>query len=428
MRSADAEAARVRANGQLWGQTVANLGQIPGQMQEQRQRQQQIELQRQNVQSEIADRAAQAKQREASTQTDADQLKLAQHTQAVNAWLGSIAGAPNPQTAQQVYTQGRAALAQGGVFDQNDLAVTPEQFPGMSWVKSRLAMTLPAAERFKAMFPEPAKVGTREVKVRNADGSETTQIVEDTPGQTFSSAAVPEKPAAPTAASLAVAAAGGDAKAAKALQMMRPPQDQPPSLDVGSDVRTTLSGVKYIDLGDYQTPTERSRATQDAKTLGVPVVPKEVGMSLQAGDTARQNIAAMMAQIESKLPKDAQGRVIAGPGNKLKQYFQSDADLAAFNSWRAGAIQAVQALVERGMGFRLNQAEINMIMQNDMPQITDTVQTARQRTANVLKLLDNKEKAALTKDRSALAPKADATPAATHRYNPATGKVEAVAP
>ena len=35
------------------------------------------------------------------------------------------------------------------------------------------------------------------------------------------------------------------------------------------------------------------------------------------------------------------------------------------------------ALVEKGMGFRMNKSEIDMIMQNDMPQITDTVQTAR---------------------------------------------------
>ena len=181
--------------------------------------------------------------------------------------------------------------------------------------------------------------------------------------------------------------------------------DTPEPVDVGGDVRTTLSGKRYIDLGDYQTPTERAKAQASAKAIGVDVVPKEVGMSLQSADTAKQNITAMMAQIESKLPKDAAGRIVAGPGNKLSQYFQTDADLAAFNSWRAGAIQAVQALVERGMGFRLNQAEINMIMQNDMPQVTDTLATARRRTQNVLTLLENKENSLLTKDRSTLAPR-----------------------
>lgn len=41
----------------------------------------------------------------------------------------------------------------------------------------------------------PAKVGTREVKRRNADGSETIDIVEDTPGQSFTSAAAQSKAA-----------------------------------------------------------------------------------------------------------------------------------------------------------------------------------------------------------------------------------------
>jgi hypothetical protein len=174
------------------------------------------------------------------------------------------------------------------------------------------------------------------------------------------------------------------------------------TLDPETDTRTTLSGMKYVDLNDFETPTAKDAARKAAKAQGLTVVDKATGDTLRAADTARLNLEAMWGQIQSKLPKDASGRVIAGPGNRLKQYFQSDADVAAFNSWRAGAIQAVQALVERGMGFRLNQAEINMIMQNDMPQVTDTVQTAKQRVDNVLKLLDDKEKVALTRDRSTL--------------------------
>lgn len=187
------------------------------------------------------------------------------------------------------------------------------------------------------------------------------------------------------------------------LDKQRLAQTAPQAGDIGSDVRTTMSGIKYLDLGDYQTPKERSMAAAAAKAAGIQPVSKEVGASLAAADTAKQNITAMWSKIESKLPKTPDGRVIAGPANKLKQYFQTDDDLAAFNSWRAGAIQAVQALVEKGMGFRLNQAEINMIMQNDMPQVTDTVGAAKTRVNNMLTLLSNKEKTALTLDRSTLA-------------------------
>jgi hypothetical protein len=119
----------------------------------------------------------------------------------------------------------------------------------------------------------------------------------------------------------------------------------------------------------------------------------------------------MWNQIKGKLPKDAQGRILGGPGNKLSAYFQTDADLAAFNSWRAAAIQATQALVEKGMGFRLNKSEIDMIMNNDMPQITDDIPTAYRRVKNVIQLLNNKESIALSgNDRSGLLSPTTGTP------------------
>lgn len=173
-------------------------------------------------------------------------------------------------------------------------------------------------------------------------------------------------------------------------------------IDVSTDLRTTYSGRQYIDLGDYQTPSERSRAKTAAQKAKVPVVSKEEGSSLKAADTARLNLTNMWRQIQKSLPRDAGGRILVGPQNQLAKVFRTSPQIAAFNSWRAGAIQAVQALVERGMGFRLNQAEINLIMQNDLPQLGDTIQTAKQRIDNVLRLLENKEAAILTKDRAKL--------------------------
>lgn len=174
--------------------------------------------------------------------------------------------------------------------------------------------------------------------------------------------------------------------------------------DVSQDVRTTFNGMKYIDLGDYETPTERQKARDAAKKAGVPALAKDVAAGLTAADTARQNMGAMMAQIESKLPKDAAGRLLAGPENQIAKFLQTDDDIASFKAWRGGAIQALQAIVERGMGFRLNKAEIDMIMQNDIPQLSDTVGTARKRLKALTTMLDNKEKSALTMDRSTLNP------------------------
>jgi hypothetical protein len=59
------------------------------------------------------------------------------------------------------------------------------------------------------------------------------------------------------------------------------------------------------------------------------------------------------------------------------------------------------------MGLRLNQQEINLFLQNSLPRLTDTVGTAKQRIENFTTQLDNKEKNALTQDRSTATSSAD---------------------
>lgn len=171
---------------------------------------------------------------------------------------------------------------------------------------------------------------------------------------------------------------------------------------IKGQARTTLSGKTYVDLGDFGTPKEQSVARAAALKAGLIAVDAKTGSSLRAVDTAKQNAISIWNQIKDKLPKDAQGRLAAGPRNKLSAYFQTDADLAAFGAWRTAAIQQVQALAEPGMGLRINQAEIKQAMDNDIPQITDDVGTAAQRIKNLLTMLNHKENDALTRDRSSL--------------------------
>ncbi len=152
-RGGDQRAAAQRANGAIYGQTVAGLGQIPAQIQAQRQQQAQQQQQAELQKAQAANLTSETNARNRDQSTQDAQVLMAQHTQAVAMWLSSIAGAP-PEQQPAIYAQGRDALTKAGVFDQQDLASTPEQFPGASWVKSRMAITLPAAERFKALFPE----------------------------------------------------------------------------------------------------------------------------------------------------------------------------------------------------------------------------------------------------------------------------------
>jgi hypothetical protein len=76
------------------------------------------------------------------------------------------------------YPAVRQKLVQDGVITEQD---APAQYDPQ-W----FAQTM-------AFGQEPTKVGNREIKVRNADGSETVKIVKDEPGQSFESAAPESK-------------------------------------------------------------------------------------------------------------------------------------------------------------------------------------------------------------------------------------------
>jgi hypothetical protein len=172
--------------------------------------------------------------------------------------------------------------------------------------------------------------------------------------------------------------------------------------NVNDSARTTLSGTKYLDMGDFETPKEKSAARAAAQAAKLPVVDAKTGASLRAIDSAKQNAMEMWRQIGQYLPKDASGRILGGPENTLAKVFQTHPELGAYGAWRTAAIQQVQALAEPGMGLRINQAEINAAMENDIPQITDDAATGAQRLKNLFTMLNNKERDALTRDRSTL--------------------------
>lgn len=161
MRQGDIAAQRAQNAGAVWGSVARGVGSIPGQIQQRKlaDRAAQIEeaqiasrldtdaMQRQNIQSQIDERGH-ARMDEQATKD------LALTTQKVSAWLGEVASAPDAESRKMAYQVGRDALVKEGRLTLTD---APEFFPGQSWVKARMAQLLPAAERFKQMFPEPEK-------------------------------------------------------------------------------------------------------------------------------------------------------------------------------------------------------------------------------------------------------------------------------
>lgn len=164
-----------------------------------------------------------------------------------------------------------------------------------------------------------------------------------------------------------------------------------PILD--SNTKTSNSGIPYID-GTNMTGKVGQQAQLDAAKAGIPYMGKTQAAALQKLDDAKNNIASISSDIMSFLPKDAEGRATTGAlGNKLGQLLQTNGDLASFNTWRSAAIGILQALAGgSGSGLRINSAEIALSVQNDIPNITDTVATAQGKIAKVNSMIANAEK------------------------------------
>lgn len=84
----------------------------------------------------------------------------------------------SPEMQRMMWPRVRAAAIEGGLGDAQTIPETldPSFLNGViGWSRGEL--------------PQTAAPKTREIRVRNADGSESIQIVEDTPGQAFTSAA-----------------------------------------------------------------------------------------------------------------------------------------------------------------------------------------------------------------------------------------------
>lgn len=127
--------------------------------------------------------------RDADQQAEAEARAVAAKAREIDGWLTSVASETNPEFQTMAWQTGRQKLLEAGVIDPSDY---PEQYHGPGYLKGQILRLLPVKERFEKMFPEADKPGTREVKVRNADGSERIDIVADTPGQSFTSAAPPK--------------------------------------------------------------------------------------------------------------------------------------------------------------------------------------------------------------------------------------------
>lgn len=164
-------------------------------------------------------------------------------------------------------------------------------------------------------------------------------------------------------------------------------------------IGTTSSGGQFLDMSNLP-PKEQTAAQQFAFANGAVPINKAQMDKLSHLETARDNIAQMEEQGKTFLPTNAGSRLIGGPLNALAGVTQSNPQIAAWNTHRIAAISQLVALAGgMGSGLRINQAEIHMAIQNDIPKVTDTQAVATQKFKNIRDMLQRAEEGILVRSR-----------------------------
>lgn len=164
--------------------------------------------------------------------------------------------------------------------------------------------------------------------------------------------------------------------------------------------QTTMTGKQYVDSSQFK-GAAYNQAQKQAAALGIPFINKDNADTLTEIDKARLNQKTINDYVHQFLPQDAQGRILAGPQNKLSEFLQTDDQIAAYNSFRTSAIGTLKALAGT-KGLRINEKEILMATANDIPKITDTIGRADQIFKNISAQLTNGENSILVSNRSTL--------------------------
>ncbi len=167
-----------------------------------------------------------------------------------------------------------------------------------------------------------------------------------------------------------------------------PPEELP---TVDELTRTTISGNPYVDVTKY-TGKAKNAAVTAAIKAGLPVPSEKEITQLNNMDAARLDAQYMAQQLDSKLAKDATGRIISGADNIIGKFAQTDPILGAVGSFQSAAARQILALGATG---RLNPTLLEVAIKNDIPQITDTVAVAQQRVKNLQKFFDDAERSIL---------------------------------
>lgn len=259
-------AAQRLASGQIWGNAVQNLAQLPGQVYAQRlaAAKEQAQIARENALDTRDAQRLKIDQQRLDAETDAKNRTQAA-TEAQRIWQASgTNGEPDPSAVQDWIKQRTGSFWKPEEADQ--LSAIAAQPGGARHILTVLGGTPPKPDLM--LVPEGGSVIDK-----NAP----------TGGPVFSGAPKPEKP---TEADLALKAAGGDLNAQAALKLLKPEKPETGSQEDAryEDITTRQS------LGQSVSPMEKAwkSAYERRKTLG-PEATAAAAADRQAATIAQQN-------------------------------------------------------------------------------------------------------------------------------------------
>lgn len=247
----------------------------------------------------------------------------------------------------------------------------------------------------------PEAVKTREITTTLPDGSTKIEIVEDKPGQSFTSAPKPVTAGSgnPNEAALALAAAKGDKAAEAALRLLNP-------------IKTGSPKGKAVTSGDANRIADLNNSL------------RELG-ELRSTLTTSADTTGLGAQIGAALPKAV--TAVTGWGTAAKE--------------KQAVIDRVKQVIGKSLEGGVLRKEDEVKYAKILPTIGDTADVVAAKLTGLEQALSTKrdeqfsalEDAGydLTKFRartggSESKPAEKQTQTPTHRYNPKTGKIEAV--
>ena len=164
-------------------------------------------------------------------------------------------------------------------------------------------------------------------------------------------------------------------------------------LSLGDYAKQTSSGNTYIDLSTVTNKDEKTTIERIARLNKIPLVTDANVAKINAIEDTRTNLENISNQFNKIGYSSGITKVLGGFGasNRIAD-LMGDTNVGSFKSWRTAAINSIQALAGgTGSGLRINQAEINAAMDNDIPNEGDTVAVGQAKMANLKKQLNSWE-------------------------------------